>query len=90
MQLPLAERDREKTAFTLGDGLLHFKCMPFVLCNTSAFFQRLMGGVLGRLKWHYCLGYLDDVSVTKQNQNSSLKNSQVLNFYFNSSYGRVV
>ena len=62
-QLPVAAQDREKTAFVTRDGLFQFKRMPFGLCNAPASFQRLMDRVLGRLKWQYCLVYLDDVLV---------------------------
>jgi Reverse transcriptase (RNA-dependent DNA polymerase) len=53
----------KKSAFATRDGHFHFKRMPFGLCNTPASFQRLMDRVLGRLKWQYCLVYLEDVLV---------------------------
>lgn len=56
-QIPLAEEDKKKTAFTTHTGLYEFNVMPFGLCNTPAAFQRLMGGI----KWTVALVYLDDV-----------------------------
>jgi hypothetical protein len=41
-QIPLAEEDKEKTAFMTRKGLLEFNYMPFGLCNALATFQRTM------------------------------------------------
>ncbi|KZS05692.1 Uncharacterized protein APZ42_031051 [Daphnia magna] len=62
-QVPVAEKDRQKTAFVTPDGLFEFKRMPFGLANAPATFQRLMDQVLNRLKWTVCLVYLDDILV---------------------------
>lgn len=62
-QVELASEDREKTAFTTGSGLYHFKVMPMGLTNAPPTFQRLMELVLRGLHWKICLIYLDDVLV---------------------------
>ena len=62
-QVELNPADREKTAFTTGDGLYEFWVMPFGLCNAPSTFQRLMELVLAGLRWEICLAYLDDVVV---------------------------
>lgn len=63
-QLPLAEKDREKTAFSVPRrGHFQFKVMPFGLCNAPASFERLMERVLKGLQWDRCLVYLDDIIV---------------------------
>ncbi|GFW30211.1 hypothetical protein TNCV_3067631 [Trichonephila clavipes] len=48
-QVEINPEDREKTAFTSGQGLWQFKVMPFGLCNAPATFERLMETVLKSL-----------------------------------------
>ncbi|KAL6471730.1 hypothetical protein MHYP_G00203800 [Metynnis hypsauchen] len=62
-QVELEPQDREKTAFTTGHALYHFKVMPTGLTNAPPTFQRLMELVLRGLHWKECLIYLDDVLV---------------------------
>ena len=63
-QVPIQERDKEKTAFRTSSGQL-FECnkVPFGLCNAPATFSRLMDRVLAGLHWETCLFYLDDIIV---------------------------
>ena len=62
-QVEMAEEDKEKTAFTFGQGLWQFRVMSFGLCNAPATFERLMERVLDGLQWKTALVYLDDVIV---------------------------
>ena len=62
-QVKMAENDKEKTAFTAGEGLWQFTVMPFGLANAPATFERLMEQILQGLPWTVCLVYLDDVIV---------------------------
>lgn len=62
-QVPVAERDQEKTAFTVPDGAFQFNRMPFGLSGAPSTFQRLMDSVLAELKWKDCLVYMDDVLI---------------------------
>ena len=41
-QIPLDERDTEKTAFTCHRGLCEYNVMPFGLANAPGIFQELM------------------------------------------------
>ena len=63
-QVPVAEKDKELTAFTVGPlGFYQCERMPFGLTNAPATFQRLMENCLGDLNLNWCLIYLDDLIV---------------------------
>ena len=62
-QIPLAKKDRHKTAFITPDGLYEFLVLPYGLTNAPATFQRFMDSVLAGLKWNILLVYLDDINV---------------------------
>jgi len=59
--IPIAEKDRDKTVFITPGGCFRFIVMPFGL--TPSVFQRLMVVVLCRLPYQTCLVYLDDIIV---------------------------
>ncbi|GFV15318.1 retrovirus-related Pol polyprotein from transposon 17.6 [Trichonephila clavipes] len=73
-QVELHPDDKEKTAFTTGQGLWKFKVMPFGLCNALATFERLMETVLGGLSYETCLVYLDDIIIVGRSFEEHLKN----------------
>ena len=63
-QVPIMERDKEKTAFRASSGQLYeFNQVPFGLCNAPATFSRLMDRTLAGLHWEMCLFYLFDIIV---------------------------
>ncbi|CAB4023352.1 Retrovirus-related Pol poly from transposon [Paramuricea clavata] len=62
-QIKVAEKDREKTAFSTPDGYFQFKTMLFGLTNSPATFQRVMNTILAGLSWMDCLVSLDDIIV---------------------------
>jgi hypothetical protein len=62
-QVEVHPDDKEKTAFSTGQGLWHFTVMAFGLCNAPATFERLMETVLRSLTYDSCLVYLGDVIV---------------------------
>lgn len=62
-QVPVAEEDKDKTAFITHRGLFRFNRMPFGLCNSPSTFERLMERVLQGLQWQVCLLYLDDIII---------------------------
>ena len=62
-QVPLDDAAKEKTTFSTGNCLWHFKVMPFGLCNAPATFERLMEQVLLGLPTAITLVYLDDIIV---------------------------
>ncbi|GFY22203.1 retrovirus-related Pol polyprotein from transposon 17.6 [Trichonephila clavipes] len=73
-QVELHPVDKEKTAFTTGQGMWQLKVMPFGLCNAPATFECLMETVLGGLSYEACLGYLDDIIILGFSFEEHLKN----------------
>ena len=61
-QVPMADTDRHKTAFSSPMGLFQFRVMPFGLCGAPATFQRLMDRVLSGFQG-YSAAYLDDLVI---------------------------
>ena len=72
--MDIADSDREKTAFSVGNSLWLFTVMPFGLCNAPATFERLMERVLSGLHWKACLVYLDDIIVVGKTFEENPKN----------------
>jgi len=62
-QVPIAEKDKAKTAFCTPFGLFEFNRMPFGLCNAPGTFQRLMECIIGDQSFQSLLLYLDDIVV---------------------------
>uniref|UniRef100_A0A3B1KDF0 Gypsy retrotransposon integrase-like protein 1 n=1 Tax=Astyanax mexicanus TaxID=7994 RepID=A0A3B1KDF0_ASTMX len=62
-QVPVLEKDKEKTAFCTPFGLFEFNRMPFGLCNAPSTFQRLMERIFGDQSFHTLLLYLDDIVI---------------------------
>lgn len=63
-QVPVAEQDMEKTAFSTSSGeLFEFTVMPMGVSNGPATFARLMEKVLNGINWVHCLSYLDDIII---------------------------
>jgi len=62
-QVPLADADRDKTAFITRRGQWRFCSLPMGLSNSPATFRRLMDMVLRGLAWESVLVYIDDIVV---------------------------
>lgn len=62
-QVPVAEKDKMKTAFCTPFGLFKFNRMPFGLGNTPSTFQPLLEQMFGAQHGQSLLLYLDDVVV---------------------------
>jgi hypothetical protein len=71
-QVPLTEKDRQKTAFSTPNGHFEFCNMPMGVCSAPAAFQRLMNTVLSGLVGTKVLIYLDiviwEASLEEHNQ----------------------
>ena len=61
-QVPVAEADRHKTAFTTPFGLHQFKVMPFGLQGAPATFQRMMDRLVDGCD-AFTAAYLDDLVI---------------------------
>ena len=61
-QVPVAEADREKTAFVTPFGLFHFRRMPFGLRGAPAMFQRMVDRLLDGLN-DFSSAYIDDIII---------------------------
>jgi hypothetical protein len=66
LQVPIAEEDRHKTAFSTSNGHFEFKRMPFGLKSAPSTFQRMMNNVLSELIGDRCLVYMDDILITEE------------------------
>jgi hypothetical protein len=73
-QVDVHPDDKEKTAFSTGQGLWPFTVMPFGVCNAPATFERLIEKVLRGLAYDSCLVYLDDLIVIGRTLHEHLTN----------------
>jgi hypothetical protein len=72
-QIPVAEEDKDKTAFVTHCGIHRFNRMPFGLVNAPATFQRALDMIVAGVKWMYALVYLDDVIIYSRTFEDHLK-----------------
>lgn len=64
LQIPLDEKSREITAFTVpGKGLFHFKRLPYGLSASPSVFQRMVDNLIGPEFMPYVYSYIDDIIV---------------------------
>lgn len=73
LQMPVAEEDRSKTAFTCHAGCFEYKRMPFGLCNAPATLQRTLYIILSQYRWHTCLVYLDDIMIFSPDHDTHIR-----------------
>jgi hypothetical protein len=75
-QVPLAEEDEMKTAFSTTTGHYEYLRNPFGLKSAPSTFQRLMNQVFLGLIGTRCFSYLDDIIIfgeTLQEHNDKLR-----------------
>jgi len=72
LQMPLAEQDKTKTAFTCHCGTYQCTRLPFRLCNAPATFQRAIDMILSGVKMQNVLVYLDDLIIFSADAESHL------------------
>ncbi len=62
-QIPIAEADREKSAFITPFGLFQYETMPFGMCNAPASFQSTMDLIFREFLNEFCAVYIDDLII---------------------------
>ena len=72
--MPVAEKDKEKTAFSVPRGKFEFNVTPFGLCNAGASYQRMIDITLAGLPSDRVLAYMDDIVVFSTNFQEHLLN----------------
>ena len=77
-QIPVADEDKDKTAFITRYGLFQFTRMPFGLSNSPATFQRVMHLVLSGLIWSVVIVYLDDINIMGATFEETLQNLEIV------------
>lgn len=66
-QVPIYQKDRDKTTFICQSGRYGFQHMLFGLMNTPDTFQTTLHTILSGFKWNTCIVYIDDVIIFSQN-----------------------
>ena len=72
--MPLSEKDKEKTAFSVPRGKFEFNVTPYGLCNAGASYQRMMDIALAGLPSDRILAYMDDIVIFSTTFDEHLKN----------------
>ena len=76
-QVPLAEADQPKSAFTTPFGLYQFKVMPFGLCGAPATFQRMTDQLLRGVEL-FAAAYLDDLVIFSKTWEDHLQHIKIV------------
>ena len=76
--MPLAEEDKEKTAFAVARGKYEFNVTPYGLCNAGASYQRLMKACLSGLPSHRILAYMDDIVIFSKEFDQHLRDVELV------------
>ena len=71
--MPLANQDKEKTAFAVPRGKFEFNITPYGLCNAGASYQRMMDVTLSGLPPDRILAYMDDIVIFSKTFKEHLK-----------------
>lgn len=77
-QVPVAEQDDPKMAFSATFGLFKWNCMPFGLCNAPRTFQRLMQRMFRDQQCQSLLFFLDDIIVLNSSVTQHLQQLEVV------------
>lgn len=72
-EIPVVEKDKDKTFFTTHSVTLRKTRFPFGLRNAPETFKRALEVVHSGVRWKYCLVYLEDVIVFSPDYKQKLK-----------------
>ena len=61
--MPMSEKDKEKTAFSVSRGKFEFNVTLYGLCNAGTSYQRMMDIALSSLPSDRVLVYMDDIVI---------------------------
>lgn len=67
-QIPLRQKDIEKTAFSVNNGKYEFTRLPFGLKNAPSIFQRALDDILRSHIGERCYVYIDDIIIFSPNE----------------------
>ena len=62
----MEEEDRPKTSFVTPDCQRQYRQLPFGFASSPAIFQRIVGMLLGSMKWAFAVGCIDDIIAHSQ------------------------
>jgi len=77
-QIPVADKDRDKTTFVCREGAYRYIRLLFCLSNAPETFQQAIDMILGGLKWTSCLVYVDDITVFSQSEGEHVEHLREL------------
>ena len=75
-QIKMVEKDQEKTAFIISQGLYCYKAMPFGLKNAKATYQRLVSKMVSKQIERNMEVYVDDMLVKSKEEFAHLDDFQ--------------
>ncbi|KRH94438.1 pol polyprotein [Pseudoloma neurophilia] len=78
LQIPLAEKNKQKTAFSWKNNLYEFNRMPFGLSNAPATFQRIMDKILKKEIGDFVMVYFDDIIVFSGSEQEHKKHLDIV------------
>lgn len=77
-QIPMSERDIEKTAFSVNNSKYEYVRLPFGLKNAPSIFQRVMDDVLREHIGKICYVYIDDIIIFSETIEEHLRNLKIV------------